>query len=109
MATDEYKEGIYHSMMRNWTETDGISCFYFQAFDEPWKDANNPGGSENYFGLFTVEGKAKYAIWDLVDAGKFDGLSRGGNSIVKTMDGNEIELLESVTVPSINGELEAAE
>ena len=37
-----------------------MSCFYFEAFDEPWKDAHNKGGSENYFGLFTVDGKAKY-------------------------------------------------
>ena len=40
-ATDEYKEGVYHRMMREWTNENNISCFYFQAFDEPWKDAHN--------------------------------------------------------------------
>ena len=68
-ATDEYKSAIYHKRMREWTDEDGISCFYFEAFDENWKDAGNPGGSENHFGLFTIDGKAKYALWDMVDAG----------------------------------------
>jgi exo-beta-1,3-glucanase (GH17 family) len=98
-ATDEYKSGLYHSLMREWTDAEGISCFYFQAFDEPWKDAGNPGGSENYFGLFTVDGKAKYAIWDWVDKGAFKGLSRAGNSITKTFDGDEKALLEQVPLP----------
>ena len=70
-ATDEYKEGLYHQRLRKWTEEAGISCFYFEAFDEIWKDAQNPGGSENYFGLFTIDGQAKYAIWDLVDQNIF--------------------------------------
>ena len=54
--------------MRDWTNKDSISCFYFEAFDENWKDAGNPGGSENHFGLINLQGQAKYAIWDLVDA-----------------------------------------
>ena len=87
-ATDEYKQDIYHQLMRDWTNEAGISCFYFEAFDEPWKDANNKGGSENHFGLFTVDGQAKYAIWELVDQGIFDGLTRNGNLIKKTHGGD---------------------
>ena len=64
-ATDEYKEALFYKHMRSWTNRYKISCFYFEAFDEPWKDAHNPKGSENHFGLFTVDGKAKYPIWDL--------------------------------------------
>lgn len=104
-ATDEYKEALYYNMMRTWTNAEQMSCFYFQAFDEPWKDAQNPGGSENYFGLFTVKGQAKYALWSLVDQGIFDGLSRGGNSIAKTYDGNEELLLNDVPVPQEKEEL----
>ena len=55
--------------MREWTDAKGISCFYFEAFDEQWKDANHPEGSENHFGLITLDGQAKYALWDLVDSG----------------------------------------
>ena len=75
-ATDEYKEGLYYKMIRDWTNEQGMSCFYFEAFDEPWKDAANPGGSENHFGLFTVEGVAKYPMWELVDQKTFEGLTR---------------------------------
>lgn len=105
-ATDEYKEGVYYRLMREWTQNDNISCFYFQAFDEPWKDAHNPGGSENYFGLFTVDGRAKYAIWDEVDAGKFEGLKRGKKDIKKTNDGNEKSLLESIAMPPVKVEID---
>ncbi len=98
-ATDEYKQGSYHKLMREWTQEAGISCFYFEAFNEPWKDAGNELGSENHFGLFTVDGKAKYPIWDLVDQGAFEGLSRAGNAITKTYDGNLDSLKNEALVP----------
>ena len=98
-ATDEYKEALFYRHMREWTAKAGISCFYFEAFDEIWKDAPNPKGSENHFGLFTIDGKAKYALWDLVDEGVFDGLSRNKNSVTKTYNGNKDSLLLEVHVP----------
>ncbi len=98
-ATDEYKEALFYKHMREWTAKAGISCFYFEAFDEVWKDAPNPKGSENHFGLFTIDGKAKYALWDLVDEGVFDGLGRNKNSITKTYKGNKDSLLLEVHVP----------
>ena len=100
-ATDEYKEGLYYSLMREWTNKNGIACFYFEAFDEPWKDAGNPSGSENYFGLFTVDGKAKYAIWDWVDKGAFKGLGRDGHRVVKTYNGGKKALLQSISLPPV--------
>lgn len=100
-ATDEYKEALYHQLMREWTNEAGISCFYFEAFDEHWKDAQNPGGSENHFGLFKIDGQAKYAVWDLVDKGVFEGLGRGGRPITKTYDGDEAALLEDVLTPPV--------
>lgn len=100
-ACDEYKEGKFYQYIREWTNEEQISCFYFEAFDEIWKDAGNPGGSENHFGLFTLEGKAKYALWDLVDQGVFDGLKRDGNSITKTYKGNLDSLLIDVNLPPL--------
>ncbi len=100
-ANDEYKEALFHDHMREWTESEGMSCFYFEAFDEPWKDAANPDGSENYFGLFTVEGKAKYVLWDAVDKGIFEGLGRYGNPVVKTFHGNKAAMMETVLVPPV--------
>lgn len=100
-AVDEYKAGLFYHKMRDWTNKEGIACFYFEAFDEPWKDAGNPGGSENHFGLFTVDGNAKYALWDVVDKGVFVKLKRDGNTIQKTFNGNLKRLLDSVEMPPI--------
>jgi exo-beta-1,3-glucanase (GH17 family) len=101
-ACDEYKEGLYYQHMREWTQGAGIACFYFEAFDEPWKDAQHPNGSENHFGLINLEGQAKYALWDLVDAGVFEGLTRDGQPITKTFGGDEAALLETVLVPPLD-------
>lgn len=104
-ATDEYKAALYYKHLRDWTNEAGISCFYFEAFDENWKDAGNPEGSENHFGLFTVDGKAKYALWDLVDKGVFKGLTRNGKPITKTYNGNKNELMKDVLVPDTKTEV----
>ena len=104
-ATDEYKEALYYKHMRDWTAKNGMSCFYFEAFDELWKDAQNQGGSENHFGLFTVGGKAKYALWDLVDQGVFNGLTRGENPITKTYNGNKETLFSEIQSPPAKGKV----
>ena len=91
-AADEYKQALFYQGMRDWTQNAGISCFYFEAFDEPWKSAANPTDSENHFGLFTVDGEAKYALWPLVKHGVFDGLTRNGHPIQCSYSG-ETELL----------------
>lgn len=98
-ATDEYKEGLYYHYIREWTNKNNIACFYFEAFDEIWKDAKNPGGSENHFGLFTLDGKAKYALWELVDKDVFKGLTRNGRPITKTYEGEKESLLIDVQMP----------
>ncbi|MFB9053964.1 glycosyl hydrolase family 17 protein [Formosa undariae] len=100
-ATDEYKEGVYYKSMREWTNENGMSCFFFEAFDEQWKDANNLLGSENHFGLINLQGEAKYALWDLVDQGAFKGLTRHGKPITKTFGGNKDVLMKTVVVPPI--------
>ena len=106
-ACDEYKEAVYYKHMRDWTNEAGLSCFYFEGFDEPWKGGENPGNSEKHFGLFTVEGKAKYAIWDLVDNGTFEGLTRNGNPITKTFNGDKEEMMKTVLVPPTEELVEA--
>jgi exo-beta-1,3-glucanase (GH17 family) len=99
-ATDEYKQGLYYSQLREWTNKEHISCFYFEAFDEQWKDAQNSEGSENHFGLINLKGEAKYPLWNMVDKGLFNGLTRNGNSITKTYNGDEEALMKDVLVPN---------
>ena len=108
-AADEYKQKLYYNQMRKWTAKEGMSCFYFEAFDEKWKDDANPLGSENHFGLINLKGEAKYVLWDKVDAGVFDGLTRGGKTISKTYNGDKSALMKAVLAPPLTSEMDIIE
>ncbi|HRE78408.1 MAG TPA: glycosyl hydrolase family 17 protein [Flavobacterium sp.] len=99
-ATDEYKSAQFYKLMREWSNKEKVSCFYFEAFDENWKDSANPEGSENHFGLINLQNQAKYALWDEVDNGTFKGLTRNGKPITKTYNGDEKVLWLDVKMPS---------
>ena len=100
-AADELKQALYYHKMQQWSKENNITNVYFSAFDEPWKDPNGPMASENNFGLFTVEGKAKYALWPLVDKGTFRNLSReeNGSPIQKTFEGNAQQVFDQSQPP----------
>lgn len=100
-AADEFKQALYYHKMQQWSKENNITNVYFSAFDEPWKDPNGPMASENNFGLFTVEGKAKYALWPLVDKGTFRNLSReeNGSPIQKTFEGNAQQVFDQSQPP----------
>ncbi len=108
-ATDEYKQALYYQHMRDWTNAEGISCFYFEGFDEQWKDAKNQKGSENHFGLINLKSQAKYPIWNLVDDGTFDGLTRDGKPITKTFNGDKAAVMQDVMVPPLASEVKIPE
>jgi exo-beta-1,3-glucanase (GH17 family) len=97
-AAYEYTAKVFYDATMKWTRENNLTCFYFEAFDEPWK-SHDTKGSESYFGLLTVDGKAKYALWDRVDSGAFKGLSRGGNPITKTHNGNQEVVLKALKAP----------
>jgi len=99
-ATDEYKSAQFYKLMREWTNKKGISCFYFEAFDENWKDKANPLGSENHFGLINLQNEAKYVLWDVVDKGVFKRLTRNGKPITKTYNGDEKAMWMDVKTPT---------
>ena len=98
-AADEFKQASYYKLINNWATQNKINCIFFAAFDEPWKNPIDPEHSENNFGLFTSDGKAKFAIWKFIDNQKLSGLSRGENPIQKTFKGNKNELLSSILTP----------
>jgi exo-beta-1,3-glucanase (GH17 family) len=57
---------MYYERLNAWT--DGPKqIFYFEAFDEPWK------GGDNGWGLWDVNRKARYVIYDLFPANMQDG------------------------------------
>jgi exo-beta-1,3-glucanase (GH17 family) len=98
-ACDEYKSSKFYTLMRAWSDTEKITCFYFEAFDEIWKDKDNPRGSENHFGLFTIDGKAKYMLWNEVDKGTFNNRTRDGKAIEKTHNGDKKLLWKDLKIP----------
>ena len=100
-AADEVKQALYYSKINQWSNENNITTVYFSAFDEPWKDPNGPNATENNFGLFTVNGEAKFALWEAVDLGLLNGLSRevDGPEIQKTFKGNHPEVWKTVFPP----------
>ena len=99
-AADEYKQALYYQKMSDWTIANEVSCFYFEAFDEPWKDAPRPRGSENHFGLIDVEGTLKYALWDEYDSGVFKGMTRDDIPLKKSFNGAFEEMFSTVKLPN---------
>ena len=61
-ASDEYKQALFYHGMREWTQSSGISCFYFEAFDEPWKGSPDPHEPEKHWGLFYENRNPKMAL-----------------------------------------------
>lgn len=100
-AADQYKQKKYYEHMRQWGASEGIACFFFEAFDESWKDSQNPLGSENHFGLIDLQGRAKYVLWDQVDQGLFKDLTRDGKPITKSYDGDLNLLMKEVHAPPV--------
>jgi hypothetical protein len=98
MACDEYKQGLYYQKMMEWSQQDKITIFFFEGFDEHWKDSQNPGGSENHFGLFALDGQAKFALWNEIDRGLFKGLNRDGHPIIKTFGGDKDKMLQFLKI-----------
>jgi len=99
-AADEYKLGLYFELI---TE-EMCTCYQFHVFIFQLSMSHGKikimkNGSENHFGLFTVDGKAKYPMWKSVDQGIFNDLTRGGNKIIKTFDGDFKDLLDTSNIP----------
>ena len=104
LAADELKQGLYYQYMRDWEKESGMSVFYFEAFDEQWKDPDDINGSENYFGLIGLDNNVKYALWNLIDQQSFKGLSRGGKPLSKSYGGDQAALLKDVGLPPFKGD-----
>ena len=80
----------------NWSKKEKVSVFFFEAFDESWKDQSNPNGSENHFGLFTINGHAKYVLWSQYRLDSIKVNSRNNTPLLKTFHGIKDTLLKTV-------------
>lgn len=97
-AADEFKQSLYFNGINDWANANKITVFFFEAFDEPWKDSKHPNGSENHFGLFTVKGKAKNVIWSENNTIENTMLDRNENVLENTFESNLDSLMSKVTI-----------
>jgi len=58
-------QAIYYQDLMEWTASEHILTFVFEAFDEPWKGSSDPLEPEKHWGLFTVDGEPKIAMQQL--------------------------------------------
>jgi exo-beta-1,3-glucanase (GH17 family) len=58
-------QAIYYQDLMDWTRAEGLLCFVFEAFDEPWKGSPDPLEPEKHWGLFTVDRRPKAVMRDL--------------------------------------------
>lgn len=55
-------QAIYYQDLMDWTRAEGLLCFVFEAFDEPWKGSSDPLEPEKHWGLFTVDRRPKLVL-----------------------------------------------
>jgi exo-beta-1,3-glucanase (GH17 family) len=69
----EANQSRHYAELRDWATEAGITVFFFEAFDEPWKgDPNSPFGAEKHWGLFKVDRTPKQVVTDHLRASSID-------------------------------------
>ena len=63
---NEEMQKIYYEDLMEWSKSEGILTFVFEAFDEPWKGSPEPLEPEKHWGLFKVDRSPKLVVRDLV-------------------------------------------
>jgi exo-beta-1,3-glucanase (GH17 family) len=67
-------QAIYYQDLMDWTRAEGLLCFVFEAFDEPWKGSGDPLEPEKHWGLFTVDRRPKLVMQPLYPERMAQGL-----------------------------------
>jgi exo-beta-1,3-glucanase (GH17 family) len=60
-VSEENQEIYYHDLV-NWTDSEGILTFVFEAFDESWKGSHEPLEPEKHWGLFKIDRTPKLVM-----------------------------------------------
>ena len=61
----EELQASYYSQLLEWTTSEQILTFVFEAFDEPWKGSPHPLEPEKHWGLFLVDRTPKLVMREL--------------------------------------------
>lgn len=56
---NEEKQKKYYEEFWEWSDSEKIISYMFEAFDEPWKGGNKPNEAEKNWGMFTADRKPK--------------------------------------------------
>lgn len=56
---NEENQKKYYEEFWEWSDSEKIISYMFEAFDEPWKGGNKPNEAEKNWGMFTVDRKPK--------------------------------------------------
>lgn len=64
-VTEENQKIYYHDLV-NWTDSDGILTFVFEAFDESWKGSAEPLEPEKHWGLFKTDRTPKLVMDNVI-------------------------------------------
>jgi exo-beta-1,3-glucanase (GH17 family) len=62
----EENQEIYYNDLVNWTDSEGILTFVFEAFDESWKGSSEPLEPEKHWGLFKIDRTPKLAMANVI-------------------------------------------
>ena len=77
-------QASYYQQLHEWTSSEKILTFVFEAFDEPWKGSSDPRDPEKHWGLFDVERIPKLVMRilyaDLLSEEQTDELGAGAAS-----------------------------
>lgn len=57
---------VYFNDLMQWTDQEEILCYFFEAFDEPWKGSAEPLEPEKHWGLFNKDRQPKEVIQSLM-------------------------------------------
>jgi exo-beta-1,3-glucanase (GH17 family) len=61
----EELQARYYAELLEWTTSEEILTFVFEAFDEPWKGSPDPLEPEKHWGLFRLDRSPKLVMQDL--------------------------------------------
>ena len=62
---NEEMQKIYYDDLMEWTDSERIITFVFEAFDEPWKGSPEPMEPEKHWGLFRADRTPKLVVEQL--------------------------------------------
>lgn len=59
---NEEAQQQYFEELKEWSESQGVLTYFFEAFDEPWKGSPDPNEPEKHWGLYKVDRTPKLVM-----------------------------------------------